>query len=52
MKISNEAKIGILVVVVFMILSYLTWEAGDFDFTPEGYNLKVLNRGLYPCDLI
>jgi phospholipid/cholesterol/gamma-HCH transport system substrate-binding protein len=41
MKINNEAKIGILVVIVLIILVAITWEAGDFDFTPEGYYLKI-----------
>lgn len=41
MKINNETKIGILVVIVFIILAAITWEAGDFDFTPEGYHLKI-----------
>ena len=41
MKINNETKIGILVVVVAIILGVITWNAGDYDFTPKGYELKV-----------
>ena len=41
MKINNEMKIGLMVIVVLLILGYLTWEAGDFSFAPQGYALKV-----------
>jgi len=41
MKISNEAKIGVLVVIVLAILGALTWKAGNFDFNPKGYELKA-----------
>ena len=41
MKINNETKIGLLVVVVAIILGVITWKAGDYDFSPKGYELKV-----------
>ena len=41
MKINNETKIGVLVVFVLVGLAALTWEAGDFDFSPDGYEMKV-----------
>ncbi|MCK5579930.1 MAG: MCE family protein [Candidatus Omnitrophica bacterium] len=41
MKINNETKIGILVVVVAVILFSMTWKAGDFQFSKEGYMIKV-----------
>ena len=41
MKLTNEAKIGILVAAVLVILGILTWKAGNFDFNPQGYQVKV-----------
>ena len=41
MKLSNETLIGIFVVVVLLGLGVITWKAGNYDFTPEGYELKV-----------
>jgi phospholipid/cholesterol/gamma-HCH transport system substrate-binding protein len=41
MKLNNETKIGILVVVVLMILAVITWKTGDFNFAPDGYMVKV-----------
>lgn len=46
MKLTNEAKIGILVVGVLGILAVLTWKAGDFDFSPKGYELKLAFRNI------
>ena len=41
MKLTNEAKIGILVAAVIVILGVLTWKIGDFSFIPDGYRVKV-----------
>ncbi len=41
MKLTNEAKIGILVAAVILILGVLTWKIGDFSFIPDGYKIKV-----------
>ncbi len=41
MKLSNEAKIGLMVTVVLGMLAYLTFKSGDFDFSKEGYTVKV-----------
>ena len=41
MKLTNEAKIGILVAAVIVILGILTWKTGDYSFIPDGYELKV-----------
>ena len=51
MKINNEMKTGMLVVTVFIILAVITWKAGDFDFTPEGYHLKVHFKNIDGIDL-
>lgn len=42
MKISNEAKIGMMVVAVIVVLTYLTIKSGDFNFSKKGYTVKVL----------
>lgn len=41
MKISNESKIGVMVVLVLVTLAYLTIKTGNYDFTPNRYELKV-----------
>jgi phospholipid/cholesterol/gamma-HCH transport system substrate-binding protein len=41
MKINNETKIGILVVITLVILSVLSWKAGNFQLIVKGYELKV-----------
>jgi len=41
MKLTNEAKIGILVIAVIIILGVLTWKSGDYSFVPDGYEIKV-----------
>lgn len=41
MKFSNEAKIGILVVGVLVILAYLTIKTGKYSFSAKSYELKV-----------
>jgi len=42
MKISNEARIGMMVAAVVIFLSYLTIKSGDFNFSQKGYTVKVL----------
>jgi len=46
MKLTNEAKIGILVVGVLGILAVLTWKAGDFEFSPKGYEINLTFRNI------
>jgi ABC-type transporter Mla subunit MlaD len=41
MKLTNESKIGILVVAVFLMLAYFTIRAGDFNLARGGYRLKA-----------
>lgn len=41
MKFNNEMKIGILVTGVLVILAWLTWKTGNFDFSLKGYEINV-----------
>lgn len=41
MKLTNETKIGILVVAVVILLLILTFRAGGFHFIEKGYPIKV-----------
>ncbi len=41
MKFSNEAKIGIMITAVIIILGYLTIKSGDFNVSKKGYTVKV-----------
>jgi len=41
-NITNELKVGILVVVCILILIGLLFKTGSFDFKKEGYEVKVL----------
>lgn len=41
MKLTNEMKIGVLVVAVAAALLVLTFKVGNFNFTKKGYDLKV-----------
>ncbi len=41
MKLTNEAKIGMLVAVVIVILGVLTWKTGNYSFVPDGYMIKA-----------
>jgi phospholipid/cholesterol/gamma-HCH transport system substrate-binding protein len=41
MRINNETKIGIFVVIVLLILAVSTWKTGDYQFAPKGYELKI-----------
>lgn len=49
--VSNEAKIGILVLAVIAILGVITWQAGNFDFNPQGYELKVRMKNIDGVEL-
>jgi phospholipid/cholesterol/gamma-HCH transport system substrate-binding protein len=46
MKINNETKIGIMVVIVVALLVGLTIKTGNFNFSKEGYSLKVHFRNI------
>ena len=46
MKISNNAKIGMMIAVVIGLLAYLTVKSGDFRFVTEGYTVKVLFKNI------
>lgn len=41
MKINNETRIGIFVVVVILMLGSLTWKAGDIKIRQGGYEIKA-----------
>jgi len=41
MRINNEAKIGIFVVGILIILAVGTWKTGNYEFIPRGYELNV-----------
>ncbi len=41
MNLSNEAKIGILVAAVLVMLGILTWKSGNFSFNPQGFEVRV-----------
>jgi len=41
MKLTNEMKIGFLVVAVLAALFVLTFKVGNFNFTKKGYELKI-----------
>lgn len=41
MKVTNEAKIGVLVSVVMAALLLLTFKVGNFNFTKKGYTVTV-----------
>lgn len=42
MKISNEAKVGMLVTIVLVMLGVLTIRTGNFTLNKEGYTVTVL----------
>lgn len=46
MKISNEAKIGMMVVAVAGLLIFMTVRAGDFNFSQEGYMVNVMFKNI------
>ncbi len=41
MKINNETRIGMFVVVVIVLLGLLTWKAGDIQIRQGGYEIKA-----------
>ncbi|HOW36143.1 MAG TPA: MlaD family protein [Candidatus Omnitrophota bacterium] len=41
MKLTNEAKIGILVTIAVSALLFLTFKVGNFKFTQQGYTVKT-----------
>lgn len=41
MKVTNEAKIGILVTIAVAALLFLTFKVGNFKFTQPGYTVKT-----------
>ena len=41
MRINNETKVGVLIVIVVSMLVALTVRAGDFHFKERGYDIKV-----------
>jgi len=51
MKITNETKIGIFVVVVLLGLTLITWKTVGYEFIPEGYKLRVLFKDIDGVEL-
>ncbi len=41
-SITNELKVGVLVVVCILVLAGFLYKTGSFDFKKEGYEVKVL----------
>jgi len=41
MKISNEAKVGVMITLVLVSLGILTVRTGKFNFKKVGYEIKV-----------
>lgn len=41
-NLTNEIKVGIMIVASILILFILFFKMGNFDFTKKGYNIKVL----------
>ena len=41
-KITNELKVGLMVVIALLILGGLIFKIGDFDFAKKGYHIKVM----------
>jgi len=41
MKLNNETKIGIFVIIVFCLLAFFTLRAGNFNLSSSGYQIKV-----------
>ncbi len=46
MKMSNQRKIGIFVVIVLGLLALITLRAVNFSFIPHGYQLKILFKDI------
>jgi len=51
MKINNETKIGLMVLISVVILLALTVKAGDFSLKKEGYPIKVQFRNIDGVDI-
>lgn len=51
MKLSNEAKIGIFVSVVLVMLFVLTIKSGDFHFGNKGYTVKAQFKSIDGVDI-
>ena len=51
MKISNEAKIGMMVTLVVLILAILTFRTGNFQVGSRGYTVTVLFENIDGIDL-
>ncbi len=51
MKITNEAKIGIFVVLVLVGLAVITWKTVGYEFIPKGYTIKVLFKDIDGVEL-
>ena len=50
MKLTNEARIGIMVAAVAVALIYLTIRTGHYDFRPQGYEVKVYFHNIEGVD--
>jgi len=46
MKISNEAKVGLMISVVLGLLAILTLKTGNFNFSKSGFTIKVYFRNI------
>ena len=46
MKITNESKIGIFVILVLLGLLLITWKTVGYEFIPDGYRLRVLFKDI------
>jgi len=51
MKIKNETKIGLMISVVIILLAVLTFRAGNFHFSRQGYSVKVQFQNIDGVDL-
>ncbi len=51
MKINNETKIGIFVVLVLGGLALITWKTAGYEFIPEGYTIEVLFKDIDGVEL-
>jgi len=51
MKISNEVKVGLMVVAAIVFLVFLTIKAGNFRFFQDGYTVKVYFKNIDGIDL-
>jgi len=51
MKLTNETKIGILVVFVFSLLAFFTIQAGNFNLSKSEYRMKVHFNDIDGVDL-